>query len=112
VGGWETALEAREGKPGHGTLPAPQRRRGTRDRQAEKDGDRERPPDVVGESDPAEDSERGNASDRGKDVTGQMEAEHLQAKVEALVERLKQQRYRATRVRRRDIPKGNGHERP
>jgi RNA-directed DNA polymerase len=45
-------------------------------------------------------------------VTGQEDGENLQAHVEALVERLKQKRYRATLMRRRDIPKGNGQERP
>ena len=39
-------------------------------------------------------------------------AEHLQAHVEALVERLKQKRYRAKLIRRRYIPKENGQERP
>ena len=39
-------------------------------------------------------------------------AENLQAKVEALVERLKKKRYRAKLIRRRYIPKGNGQERP
>ena len=45
-------------------------------------------------------------------VTWQAYAENLQANVEALVERLKQKRYRAKLIRRRDIPKGNGQERP
>jgi RNA-directed DNA polymerase len=45
-------------------------------------------------------------------VTGQGYAEHLQANVEALVERLKKKRYRAKLMRRRYIPKGNGQERP
>jgi len=45
-------------------------------------------------------------------VTWQAYAEHLQANVEALVERLKQKRYRAKLIRRRYIPKGNGQERP
>ena len=45
-------------------------------------------------------------------VTWQRSAEHLQAKVEALVERLKQKRYRAKWIRRRYIPQGNGQERP
>jgi group II intron reverse transcriptase/maturase len=45
-------------------------------------------------------------------VTWQWYAEHLQANVEARVERLKQKRYRAKFIRRHDIPKGNGQERP
>jgi RNA-directed DNA polymerase len=45
-------------------------------------------------------------------VTWQAYAENLQANVEALVERLKQKRYRAKLIRRRYIPKGNGQERP
>jgi hypothetical protein len=50
VAGWYTALEAQEGKPGHRTMPEPERRRGTRGRQAEKYGERERPPDAAGAS--------------------------------------------------------------
>lgn len=45
-------------------------------------------------------------------VTWQEYGENLQAKVEALGERLKQQRYRAKLLRRRAIPQGNGQERP
>jgi RNA-directed DNA polymerase len=45
-------------------------------------------------------------------VTWQAYAENLQTNVEALVERLKQKRYRATLIRRHYIPKGNGQERP
>src|SRR5919109_1350516 len=45
-------------------------------------------------------------------VTWHAYAENLQANVEALVERLKQKRYRAKLIRRRYIPKGNGQERP
>jgi retron-type reverse transcriptase len=45
-------------------------------------------------------------------VTWQAYAEHLQATVEALVERLKQKRYRAKLIRRHYIPKGTGQERP
>jgi len=45
-------------------------------------------------------------------VTGHASAENLHAHVEALVERLKQKRYRAKLMRRRDMPKGNGPERP
>jgi RNA-directed DNA polymerase len=45
-------------------------------------------------------------------VTWPTSAEHLQANVEALVERLKQKRYRAKLIRRHYIPKGNGQERP
>ena len=39
-------------------------------------------------------------------------AEHRQAKVAALLERLKQTRYRAKLLRRRSLPKGDGQERP
>ena len=45
-------------------------------------------------------------------MTGQAYAEHLQAQDEARVKRLKQQRYRAKRMRRLDRPQGNGPERP
>jgi RNA-directed DNA polymerase len=45
-------------------------------------------------------------------VTWHAYAENLQANVEALVERLTQKRYRAKRIRRRYIPKGNGQARP
>ena len=45
-------------------------------------------------------------------VTGHAEAEPLQANGEAWVERRQKKRYRAKRIRRRDIPKGNGQERP
>ena len=45
-------------------------------------------------------------------VTWQGDAEHRQANVEARVERLQQKRYRAKWMRRRDIAKGNGQERP
>jgi RNA-directed DNA polymerase len=45
-------------------------------------------------------------------VTWHASAEHLRAHVEALVERLKQKRYRAQLLRRRYIPKGDGQERP
>jgi RNA-directed DNA polymerase len=45
-------------------------------------------------------------------VTWHASAEHLQTHVEALVERLKQKRYRAKLIRRHYIPKGNGQERP
>src|SRR6266511_2592920 len=69
VGGWYTAIEAREGKPGNGTMPEPQLRRGTRVRQAEEYGERESPPEAVGESYHAWDSERGKATYMGKDVT-------------------------------------------
>jgi retron-type reverse transcriptase len=50
---------------------------------------------------------------RGVDgVTWHAYAENLQANVAAVIERLKQKRYRAKLIRRRDIPKGNGQERP
>jgi Reverse transcriptase (RNA-dependent DNA polymerase) len=45
-------------------------------------------------------------------VTWQAYAENLQTNVEALVERLKQKRYRAKLIRRHYIPKDNGQERP
>ena len=50
VVGWYTALEARKGKPGNGTMPEPQRRWGTRDGQAEEYCERESPPEASGES--------------------------------------------------------------
>jgi len=50
---------------------------------------------------------------RGVDgVTWHADAANLQAQVEAVGERLKQKRYRAKRMRRRYMPKGNGHARP
>jgi RNA-directed DNA polymerase len=45
-------------------------------------------------------------------VTWHMYADNLQTKVEAWVERLKRKRYRAQLIRRHDMPKGNGQERP
>src|SRR6266849_5038070 len=48
LGGWETALEARKGTPGDGTMLEPQRRGGKRDRQAEESWQRERPPEADG----------------------------------------------------------------
>ena len=45
-------------------------------------------------------------------VTWHAYAENLQAHVEAVVERLKQKRYRAKLIRRRYMPKENGQERP
>ena len=183
VGGWYTALEAREGKPGHGTMPEPQRRRGTRDRQAEEYGDRESPPDASGESShavvlraweshvhgegrdgrtqPAQDTcaghrrtgstpanlpaghSRPGESRQAAPMSGPVRVPERRApagllgrpeqgrgqwggwrdvarvwqrtcrrNVEALVERLKQKRYRAKLIRRHYIPKGNGQERP
>jgi retron-type reverse transcriptase len=53
-----------------------------------------------------------DAASGGDGVTWHASAENLHANVEALVERLKQKRYRATLIRRRYIPKGNGQERP
>lgn len=45
-------------------------------------------------------------------VTAEEDAADLQANIEALAQRLKAQRYRATLVRRCYIPKANGKERP
>jgi RNA-directed DNA polymerase len=50
-------------------MPAPPRRRGTRGRQAEASGDRERPPDAVGASAHASDAARGQAPPLGQDGT-------------------------------------------
>jgi RNA-directed DNA polymerase len=53
------------------------------------------------------------AAARGVDHgTAEDEAANLQANIEALAQRLKAQRYRAKLVRRCDIPKANGKERP
>ena len=68
VAGWETALEARQGKPGHRTMPTPEPRRGNLDGQVEKSGARERPPEAAGASSHAADAERGTATHLGKDV--------------------------------------------
>jgi RNA-directed DNA polymerase len=53
-----------------------------------------------------------DAASGGDGVTWQEYGEHRQANVEARVERLQQKRYRAKLLRRRDIPKENGQERP
>jgi hypothetical protein len=53
VAGWYTAHEARQGKPGHRTMPEPEQRHGNLDGQVEEYCDRERPPDADGESYPA-----------------------------------------------------------
>jgi len=45
-------------------------------------------------------------------VTADAYAANLQGNIEALVQRLKTKRYRAKLVRRCDIPKANGTERP
>jgi RNA-directed DNA polymerase len=45
-------------------------------------------------------------------VTAEAYAANLQATIEALAQRLKAKRYRATLVRRCDIPQENGKERP
>jgi hypothetical protein len=50
VGGWYTAMEAREGKPGNRTRPEPERRREKPVRQAEEYCKRESPPEASGES--------------------------------------------------------------
>jgi hypothetical protein len=182
VAGWYTALEARQGNPGHGTMPEPGPRRGTLDRQAEKYGAKARPPDAVGQSSHASYSERGTATSMGQDgtegrsphrtlapdpvgpdarkptarrglaakanadqrhrcrdryrclhvallldcwddlnkdaasggdgVTWPRDADTLPTNVAAVVERLKRKRYRAKRMRRHDLPKGDGQERP
>jgi hypothetical protein len=49
-GVWDTALEARKGKPGDGTMLEPTRCDASRAREAEKYWQRERPPYAVGES--------------------------------------------------------------
>ena len=53
-----------------------------------------------------------DAARGGAGVTWPEYGEHLHAKVEALVERLQQQRSGATLRRRRDLPKAKGSERP
>jgi len=53
-----------------------------------------------------------DAASGGDNVTAEAYAEHLHAKIEALAQRLQAKRYRATLVRRCDIPKENGAERP
>ena len=53
-----------------------------------------------------------DAASRVDGVTWQGYAEHLQASVEALGERLKQKRLGKEVIRRPYIPKGNGQERP
>jgi RNA-directed DNA polymerase len=45
-------------------------------------------------------------------VSAQAYEQHLDANIHHLVERLKQKRYRAKLVRRHDIPKGDGTQRP
>ena len=45
-------------------------------------------------------------------VRAQADEQPLDAHIHDLVERLKQKRYRATLVRRQDIPKGDGTQRP
>ena len=45
-------------------------------------------------------------------VRAQAYEQHLDANIHALVERLKQKRYRATLVRRQSMPKGDGTQRP
>jgi RNA-directed DNA polymerase len=45
-------------------------------------------------------------------VSAQADEPHRDANIHGLVERLKQQRYRATLVRRPDMPKGDGTQRP
>ena len=69
VAGWYTALEARKGKPGDGTMLEPTRRDASRAREAEKYWQRERPPYAVGESYRAEYSAVGKAYHTGKDST-------------------------------------------
>ena len=45
-------------------------------------------------------------------VSAQAYEQHLDENIHQLVERLKQQRYRATLVRRHSMPKGDGPQRP
>jgi len=45
-------------------------------------------------------------------VSAEAYEHHLAENIHALVERLKGKRYRAKRVKRHDIPKGDGHRRP
>jgi RNA-directed DNA polymerase len=45
-------------------------------------------------------------------ISAQDYEQHLEENIRDLVERLKQKRYRANRVKRHDIPKGNGTLRP
>jgi len=45
-------------------------------------------------------------------VSAEAYAQHLEENIHDLVERLKGKRYRATRVKRHSIPKGNGQLRP
>jgi RNA-directed DNA polymerase len=45
-------------------------------------------------------------------VSAQEDEQHLDENIHHLVERLKQKRYRAKLVRRQDIPKGDGTQRP
>jgi retron-type reverse transcriptase len=52
------------------------------------------------------------AASGGAQVTADAYAVKLPGNIEALVQRLKTKRYRATRVRRCSIPKANGTARP
>src|SRR4029453_7762014 len=45
-------------------------------------------------------------------VSAETYEQHLDATLHRLVERLKQKRYRATLVRRHDMPQGDGPQRP
>jgi hypothetical protein len=52
-GGGKTVTQAQKGKPGHGTRPAPKRRRGTHDKEAEEDEAKASPPQAGGQSEHA-----------------------------------------------------------
>jgi RNA-directed DNA polymerase len=55
---------------------------------------------------------RKDAASGGDHVSAQVYEQHLDENIHGLVERLKQTRYRAKRVRRQYIPKGDGTQRP
>jgi hypothetical protein len=55
---------------------------------------------------------RKDAAAGGDHGSAQAYAQHLDAHIHGLVERLQQKRYRAKLISRRDIPKGDGTQRP
>jgi retron-type reverse transcriptase len=55
---------------------------------------------------------RKDAAAGGDQVSAQEDEQHLEEHSPRLVERLKHKRYRATRVRRQDMPTGDGTPRP